>query len=459
MHPQSAVTSQTDSHASPAASAPEASESGCGDPLWSASETQPTEDGLGNESAGSAGPSTAQTLEPSGPQQREPERILFVDDDVALLEALRRQFRRHYEITLACGGREGLEFIRHGEPFAVIVSDQSMPGMKGVEFLAEAQRLSPDSVRIMLTGNADQQTAIQAVNEGRIFRFLSKPVTRETMRMALEAGIEQYRLVTSHRVLLTQTLQGAVKVLMDVLALNSAEAFGHGARLKQLVSEIVAHMQAEPAWQIQLAAMLSPIGCVTVPPEILRRVHGTESISPNDWLIYAEHARAGHDLIANIPRMEEVARIVLYQHKNYDGSGFPPDDCRGNEIPLGARIIHVASDYELWLGRGCTSEGALLRMRNSASKYDPEVLEAFEAVVGHRHAQEQNRRSQSVRLAGLKPGMIVARDVRTADGSILLLKEGQQITPVLLSRLRNFARHTRVLEPIEVLELDTPLFG
>ncbi len=143
-------------------------------------------------------------------------KILCVDDEPNILAGYRRSLRKQFEIETAPGGAEALAMIAEGGPYAVLVTDMRMPGMDGIQFLREAQRVAPDSVRIMLTGNADQQTAAGAVNEGRIFRFLNKPCPAEDLAHALAAGLEQYRLVTAEKELLEKTLGGTIRMMMEI---------------------------------------------------------------------------------------------------------------------------------------------------------------------------------------------------------------------------------------------------
>src|SRR5262245_51674395 len=127
------------------------------------------------------------------------ERILFVDDEENLLAAVARQLRKEFDVETALGGELGLEAIDRNGPYAVVVSDMRMPGMDGIEFLRRVKDRMPDAVRMMLTGNSDLGTAMQAVNEGRIFRFMTKPCPPDMLAASLRSGLEQHRLITAER--------------------------------------------------------------------------------------------------------------------------------------------------------------------------------------------------------------------------------------------------------------------
>ncbi|MEE9142461.1 MAG: HD domain-containing phosphohydrolase [Gammaproteobacteria bacterium] len=377
------------------------------------------------------------------------EKVLFVDDDPCLLEAMDIQFGRNFTLAFAEGGKQALEIIEDEGPFAVVVSDRRMPGMDGVELLSEIRETAPDTVRVMLTGDAHLQAAMDAVNQGEIFRFLTKPGSHEDMRMTLEAGIQQHRLVTSQKVLLGQTLQGSVKILTDMLSLIGTGEFANTAGLKPLVTSLADEMNASAVWEIEIAALLSSIGFVTVPPRVLRKVQSMESLSSDEQDIYEQHAKVGRDLIANIPRLENVAEIVLYQQKNYDGSGFPVDQRSGQEIPLGSRIIRVATDYNAWIAR-CSPKAAIARLRNSRS-YDSAVIDALTTIVDTLGSNETKVCARKVCLTELAPGMTAASDIRTIDGSTLLVRKGQTLSPMLLQRIRNYHLQTPVNNVIDVL--------
>jgi response regulator RpfG family c-di-GMP phosphodiesterase len=374
------------------------------------------------------------------------EKILCVDDDPNILDAYRRQLRKEFHIETAGAVREALAAMESNGPYAVIVSDMRMPGMDGIQFLARAKEIAPDTVRIMLTGNADQETAVEAINEGNIFRFLTKPCPSERLGRALQAGIEQYRLVMAEKELLEKTLRGAIKVLTDLLCLVNPTAFGRASRVDRLVRQLAAELDVEVAWELDVAAMLSQIGCVTLPPRTLDRLHLGEPLGPEELKMFEMHPSVGRDLVAKIPRLEGVAEIIAYQEKGFDGSGVPADSRRGREIPLGARILKVALDFDTFRSGGLTEEAAVASLFRQPERYDPDVLNALQGIA----EKSECHIVREIGLRELTDGMIFAGDVRTTTGMLLVCK-GQEATQSLCQRLLNYSKHAPIREPIRVL--------
>lgn len=242
------------------------------------------------------------------------ERILCVDDDPNILQAYQRALRKQFHIEIALGGEEALAAVINQGPYAVVVSDMQMPGMNGVEVLKKVKEHAPDTVRMILTGNADQQTALEAVNEGHIFRFMTKPCPPETFAKILEAGLAQYRLIRGERDLLSKTFSACVKVLTDVLSAVSPTAFGKASRVRQIARQLCRELGLK-SWQIEVAAMLSQIGCVGIPEQILAKAYDREELTPAERKMFEAYPLAGRQLIAGIPRLEEVAEIIAYQQQ------------------------------------------------------------------------------------------------------------------------------------------------
>ncbi len=363
------------------------------------------------------------------------ERILFVDDDPNILAGFRRQLHKLYDVSTAESGQAGLDLIVDGTPFALVVADMNMPGMDGIQFLRQVKEIKPNTVRMMLTGQSDINTAVEAVNEGSIFRFLTKPCPTDVLVKSLAAGVEQYRLITAEKELLEKTLSGSVKVLSDVLALTRTKSFGHAQRVRRLVMELVSRLHIGSAWEIDLAAMLSQIGCVTVPDEVLVKVYRGAEVTEDEKRMFQAHSAIGAELIQSIPRLENVAKIIAYQEKGFDGSGVPRDDIAGEDIPLGARLLKITLDFDKHTMSGGSLPDALQELTRSGALYDPRAMDALREVI----AGELVYEIKSIRVDELPPGMILASDVKTREG-VLLAPRGQEVTATLLLRLDNFVK-------------------
>lgn len=374
-------------------------------------------------------------------------KILFVDDEENVLSALKRQFRKQYSVSVAAGGAEALQVIANDGPFAVIVSDMQMPEMNGVQFLQAAQKLAPETVRLMLTGNADQKTAVEAVNQGAVFSFYTKPCTHELMSNALEKAVEQYRLITAERELLEGTLNGSVKLLMDMLSMVAPEAFGKTVALQEMVEKVSRTMQLKDTWHLKLAAMLSNIAYVTLPPETLARACANEVLTLQEKDMVTRLPEVGKNLISNIPRLERVAEIVLYQQKRFNGGGFPVDTRAGEDIPQESRILKVLTDLGSHKLLGMDYLQALKKMAAENGAYDPVVLKALASMLANDDGVLQKNATVDTTLNGLRAGNVLLSNIETVDGKVLFAA-GHKITETILQRLLNYNQITKIKEPI-----------
>ncbi len=372
------------------------------------------------------------------------ERILCIDDDPNILQAYQRALRKRFHIEPALGGEEALEAVRHQGPYAVVVADMRMPGLSGVEVLAQVKEIAPDTVRMMLTGNADQQTALEAVNRGHVFRFMTKPCPPDEFAQFLEAGIEQYRLIRAERDLMSKTLGGCIKVLTDVLAAVNPAAFGRASRVARLVNDIAVELGVEDGWRMRIAAMLSQVGCVSVPEETLAKVFRGQELSRIEAEQYAAYPALGREMLENIPRLEPVAEIIGYQEHPYEGTG-PDDPMHGEQIPLGSRVLKVALDFDALVHGGYSEDMAMARMHDRHGLYDPRVVETLGKVL----RIEQTCVIRQVKVSQLADGMFLADDVRTMQGTLLCAK-GQEMTASMRARLRNYVANVGLSAPIKV---------
>lgn len=375
-------------------------------------------------------------------------KVLIVDDDVNIRASFERNFRTKYKVVTAQSGEEGLVKLEVDGPFAVIIADYYMPGMNGVQFLTLAKKIAPDSERIMFSGQADLKVSIDAINEGDIFRFLSKPCPTERLEHILISAVEKYRLVTSEKEILEQTLKGSIKLLANILSIMSPKVFRQATDLRKTAQKIAQRLMTNNLWEIELAALFSQIGCVTIPVEILNKVYGGQILTQGETEIYFSHANAGGNLLRNIPRLEGIANAITYQFKQFNGGGYPRDGIKGNDIPLMARIIKVVIDYEALLSQGKSPAQALAGMRRRYEWYDKTILAALDAEIS---SVKTGFVVKAIKTEEITIGMVLADDIKDSVGAILIQK-GYEITDVLQMRLLIYSRLGWVVEPIKVLE-------
>jgi CheY-like chemotaxis protein len=367
------------------------------------------------------------------------EKILLVDDDANILDGYRRSLSREFLMETAVGGEPALKLVAENGPYAVVVSDMRMPGMDGIQLLTKIKSQSPDTVRIMLTGNADMGTAIQAINEGSIFRFLNKPCGKEMMGKTLTAALLQYRMVTAERYLLEQTLSGAIQVLTEVLSLVNPTAFSRAERARRYIHHVVTAMKLGNPWQYEVAAMMSQLGCVTLAPETIEAVYAGEKLSANEQAQYDAHPSVAYGLLSKIPRLEPIAWMI--EHQNHPAREV--DDTERQDMGLGAEILRLTLAYEQLIHRGVSRTEAVHSLARQNKGFNPEFFHALVALDPN--AEEGEIRQCRIDL--LTPGMIVQQEVRTGDG-VLLVSKGQEVTAPLLLKLKNF--HARRVIPGEV---------
>ncbi len=374
-------------------------------------------------------------------------RVLFVDDDLDILSAFRRNLRKNFLVKTADNAEAAIDQIKENPPFACIVSDYRMPGMDGVDFLTLVKKLSPDSVRIMITGFADLETAIAAVNRGNIYRFLTKPVPTPDVVRTLTDAVELYRLITSEKQLLNQTLKGSIKILIDMLSAVNPDGFAHSSSIHKLARRIAERLEMKNTWEVEIAALLSQIGAVTLPPEIVEKKYYGYNLTKEEQRIFYTQADFGAKLLSNIPRLEEIAEGIKKQYLEYKLHGTKDEDGNEINIPLISRILKVVNDYTDLEKTGNSIQAVLLELINRIGKYDGQVLKALkQELLG-------GKGSYVVRSVGFKElriGMVLADDIKDAKQNKLVNK-GQEITDVLLMRLISTSKVRGIQEPVLVI--------
>jgi hypothetical protein len=292
-----------------------------------------------------------------------------------------------------------------------------------------------------------------AVNEGNVFRFLSKPCPPSDLLRALEAAVEQYRLITSERVLLEQTLRGSLKTLTDILAFVNPVAFGRGIRTRKIIGEL-AHLQGmlDP-WVAEIAAMLAQIGWVTLPAETSDKLYQGKELTRREQGLVDNLSVVNEQLLGNIPRLESVREILRYREQLYDDPEASYAKVSGNAIPWGARALKAITDLDVLQSRGFSPELALNALRARTGWYDPAILNGLARLQGGVAVETTVKQ---IHLSQVMAGMIFADDVKNSMG-LLLIARGQEVTPSLVERIRHIAHVSKIDAPVLVIVPAPPI--
>src|SRR5450432_519877 len=374
------------------------------------------------------------------------EKVLLVDDEPSALEGYRRLLHRDFEIETTVSPREALSFVNRKGPYSVVVSDMRMPEMDGAELLTRIRAVAPETVRIAITGYTDIETAAQAINAGRIFRFLTKPCEKETLRATIKAGVEQYRLLRSEKELLEGTLSGSVKVLAEMLSLTNPAAFSRAKRVSDCVKYLVHSLGLALPWSVEVASMLSQLGCATLDPELMEAYYAGKKISDSDQATIDQHPLVAAKLLGNIPRMEPVAWMIAHMNTPVTSlAAATPKPLP--EAVLGAKLLGIAAAYDRLIARGSTHIQAIQKLAQQDQHYESSMVSKLEGMPPLERSGSEPR---EVNVSDLVVGMILHEEVRTHSG-LLVVAKGQEITPTLLIRLRNFEERKNIASKILVL--------
>lgn len=364
------------------------------------------------------------------------DKILFVDDEPPVLDGYKRMLHREFEVDTAVGGEQGLAAIHERGPYSVVISDMRMPGMNGAQFLAQLRQTAPDTVRMLLTGYTDLNAAMDAVNEGNIFRFLTKPCEKEVLAKAITTGLVQYRLVRAEKELLENTLMGSIKVLTDVLSAASPEAFGRSVRIVRCVRHLVSKFGLPSPWRFEAAAMLSQLGCVTLDSEVIQAAYIGDVLSSEDQVRFAAHPQVARDLLVNIPRLEPIAWMISQQLVKETPQTAPEiPGVSAQAIVFGARMLKLAVAFDDLRMKGASDEDAIAKLHYRRDEFGSELVEALSDLKPESAKMELRK----VPASKLTTGMILQQEIRTRAGMLVVAK-GQEITHALLVKLDNFSR-------------------
>jgi len=381
------------------------------------------------------------------------ESILIVDDEQRVLASLTRTLlEEDYDSArTALNGLDALEIVKSTPNLALIISDHHMPGMNGIDFLVQARKISPHTTRILLSGAADLEMAVDAVNRGSIFRFLIKPCPTDVLLTAVRDGLKQYQLVTGERDLLSKTLNGSIKLMVDLLGVFNPQIFSQASRLRNLARELSSALQIEDqSWEIELAALLSQIGAVALPKEIVEKWQNNQKLDEAETEMIRSIPQMGRRLIKNIPRLDRIADAVGYQDCVFTGR-LMLDQPVGDKIPLAARILKIVADYDRFLQKTGSERTAFQMLSQQEKQYDPLILDVFQNKVLRTTSMQVNVKpgEKQIFVQTVKIGMVVTRDVIDKNGMIVVTR-GSAITEVLKLQLDNYVRSQAISDIVYI---------
>jgi response regulator RpfG family c-di-GMP phosphodiesterase len=404
-------------------------------------------------------------------------RILIVDDEeivvVALSETLRRE---RYEVVTTMNPVVALEILAR-ETFSVIITDQQMPQLTGLELLVQAKQLQPDATRILITAVLSLDTVIDAINKGEVHRFIVKPWLREELLVTVRNAAQRYELVRKNAELQAET-QAANAKLVEInrslaekvelvarqnqqlgqlnaaleinlrrsveLCLQTLETFhpslgGQARRVHALCQSIgpLAKLSAEQRQTLEIAAWLHDIGLLGIPRRVIRRwQQAPDELQPSERALIERHPADGQSLAAFAHHLREVGPTIRSHHERFDGQGYP-DRISGEAIPWLGRLLAVAAAY---VAVPPDKPALEVLQAQSGTAFDPEALRVLYSAVLQPAAA---RPARSITLAELRPGMVLARGIYNPNG-LLLQPEDMPLTPLAIQKLLN---HDRI-EPI-----------
>ncbi|HYD95914.1 MAG TPA: HD domain-containing phosphohydrolase [Noviherbaspirillum sp.] len=396
--------------------------------------------------------------------------ILFVDDEQNILSSLRRVFRTQgYQVLTADSGAAGLQILE-SEPVDLVISDMRMPQMDGAQFLERVRKRWPETIRLLLTGYADVQSILAAINRGEIYRYITKPwddtdivlvvrhalerrvLEQEKRRLelltlqqneelrALNAGLEAKveerttalraahdRLVEANNKLKTSFLT-SIKVFSSVIEMRGGKLAGHSRRVADLARKIAIKLELDQqeVQEVFVAALLHDIGKIAFSDDLLAQPVNT--MNGEQLGQYRRHPLRAEQLLMPLEDLRGAARILRAQLERFDGQGFP-DGLSGFNIPLGARILALASDFDnlqngVLLQRSLRADEAVAAVvQAQGTRYDPQIVAVFQEVISGRTAEVQPE--VAMRAHALRPGMVLSRDLITHDGFLLLSAENR----------------------------------
>ncbi|KAB2653636.1 MAG: response regulator [Verrucomicrobia bacterium] len=411
-------------------------------------------------------------------------RILVVDDEEMVLKGLRDTLAREgYNVVTSSNPFLALEELKT-QNFSVIISDQHMPGMLGMQFLAQARDIQSNASRILITAVLSLDTVIDAINKGEIYRFIVKPWLREELLATVKNAVQRYELIDNNTLLqsksvilnrelsesnrllelqvariaeqneclgqlnkaLEENLQHSVQLCLHVLQTFNPGLGNKARRVHQVCTAIAdtLHLPAEKRQILEFSAWLHDIGLVAIHRDLIHRWdESPEGLKQEELEALQSHPVRGQNLVKFGNHLEEVGSVIRAHHEHFDGKGFP-DQLKGEEIPWLARLLAVAVGF---------AESNLEELRaiesirlGAGNKYDPEAVRTFLRAISK---VSVSRKEREILISELRPGMVLAKGIYTPNG-LLIVPEGQLLNVDAIGKIVNHNRTNPIIQSLLV---------
>jgi response regulator RpfG family c-di-GMP phosphodiesterase len=392
-------------------------------------------------------------------------KVLYVDDEPSLLSAFTSLFRREgLQIHTLDDSTRIDRSLEHDGPFALVISDQRMPGLDGVGTLERVQLKCPATSRVMLTGFADQEDTVRAINTAGISRYMTKPWDDTLLRQMVHECVDAFNLTGENQYLtrelavqnktLQELLEGTVgqtvQLLSHLITYINVHAANQTDRVRKLGNAVLTlchHISPEERWEIQRALELFNLGIAVLPPWIQVTL-GKEGLwSLPRFPVAQHHHLLAYDLLKDIPRFDRVARIIQLSHKDFDGEGEPKTVIvKGPDIPLGARLLRILIDLDSLSTEHYRGRDMLQKMLNQRKKYDAELISL---MLGLESSMRTSHAERRVTIEELEEGMIIVDDMVTTRGHVMI-RAGSELTKPVLRILSQTRHYDPIKEPVTV---------
>lgn len=400
--------------------------------------------------------------------------ILIVDDEEIVLVALRDTLLREgYHVVASPHAIHALTVLKEQE-FSVVITDQQMPMVSGLEFLSQVREIQPNATRILITAVLSLSTVIDAINKGEIYRFIVKPWLREELLVTVKNAVHRYELISNNARLQAETqsmnaqlralnnaletqvsrvaeqntqlaafarsqeenLRRSIELCVQTMRIFYPTLGNQSRRVSALCGAMAGASELAPDQKqtLEIASHIYDIGLVGIPRQIIKRWQDSPSALNNpEWALIHQHPIIGQELAAFVHHLQSVGPTIRSHHERFDGTGYP-DRLQGENIPWLARLLAVAVAHAEF--DGSSKDAAEMIHKGSGTAFDPEAVRLFLRAVPKAAVPGKQK---IVPLADLRPGMVLAEGIYSENG-MLLIPDGQRLTATYIDKLNNYNR-------------------